>query len=87
MLAALAWWQWPARVETAAIVRGPAVEAVYATGTVEPTVMIPLAPRSGGRLTAIQVAEGALGQDFEPRPSPKVCSWCDYRLICPASEA
>ena len=26
-------------------------------------------------------------QDFEPRPAPTICSWCDYRLICPASEA
>ena len=30
--------------------------------------------------------EGVIGQDFEPRPSPEVCSWCDYRLICPAAE-
>jgi DNA helicase-2/ATP-dependent DNA helicase PcrA len=37
--------------------------------------------------TVLQVGEGILGQDFEPRPSPKVCSWCDYRLICPAAEA
>jgi DNA helicase-2/ATP-dependent DNA helicase PcrA len=37
--------------------------------------------------TVLQVAEGALSQDFEPRPSPKVCSWCDYRLICPAAES
>ena len=37
--------------------------------------------------TMQQVGEGILGQDFEPRPSPTVCSWCDYRLICPASEA
>jgi len=36
--------------------------------------------------TVLQVGEGILGQDFEPRPSPKVCSWCDYRLICPAAE-
>jgi len=57
--AAVAWWQWPARVEVAPVTRGPAVEAVYATGTVEPTVMIPLAPRSGGRLAAVQVEEGA----------------------------
>ena len=35
----------------------------------------------------LEVGEGILGQDFEPRPSPTVCSWCDYRLICPASEA
>lgn len=57
--AAVAWWQWPARVEIAPVTRGPAVEAVYATGTVEPTVMVPLAPRSGGRLTSILVEEGA----------------------------
>jgi DNA helicase-2/ATP-dependent DNA helicase PcrA len=37
--------------------------------------------------TVIEVATGIGGQDFEPRPSFEVCSWCDYRLICPASEA
>jgi DNA helicase II / ATP-dependent DNA helicase PcrA len=37
--------------------------------------------------TVLQVGEGILSQDFEPRPSPAVCSWCDYRLICPAAEA
>jgi DNA helicase II / ATP-dependent DNA helicase PcrA len=37
--------------------------------------------------TVLQVGEGVLGQDFEPRPSPAVCSWCDYRLICPAAES
>jgi DNA helicase II / ATP-dependent DNA helicase PcrA len=37
--------------------------------------------------TVLQVGEGILGQDFEPRPSPAVCSWCDYRLICPAAES
>jgi len=37
--------------------------------------------------TVIEVAEGIKGQDFEPRPSYEICSWCDYRLICPASEA
>jgi DNA helicase-2/ATP-dependent DNA helicase PcrA len=36
--------------------------------------------------TVLQVGEGIIGQDFEPRPSPAVCSWCDYRLICPAAE-
>jgi DNA helicase II / ATP-dependent DNA helicase PcrA len=35
----------------------------------------------------LEVGEGILGQDFEPRPSPDICSWCDFRLICPASEA
>jgi DNA helicase-2/ATP-dependent DNA helicase PcrA len=37
--------------------------------------------------TVLEVAGGIEGQDFEPRPSPEICSWCDYRLICPASEA
>ncbi len=37
--------------------------------------------------TVLQVGEGVLGQDFEPRPSPTVCGWCDYRLICPAAES
>ncbi|WP_428422250.1 efflux RND transporter periplasmic adaptor subunit [Methylibium sp.] len=56
---AIVWWQWPARVETALPARGPAIEAVYATGTVEPTVMVPVAPRAGGRLLTIDAEEGA----------------------------
>jgi DNA helicase-2/ATP-dependent DNA helicase PcrA len=52
-------------------------------------VAAPIKPDDAERVerTVLQVAEGALGQDFEPRPSPKVCSWCDYRLICPAAES
>ena len=37
--------------------------------------------------TVLEVAGGIEEQDFEPRPSHEICSWCDYRLICPASEA
>jgi DNA helicase II / ATP-dependent DNA helicase PcrA len=37
--------------------------------------------------TVLDVAAGISDQDFEPRPSYEICSWCDYRLICPASEA
>ena len=37
--------------------------------------------------TVLEVAAGIGDQDFEPRPSHEICSWCDYRLICPASEA
>lgn len=54
----IVWWQWPVRVQTALPTRGPAIEAVYATGTVEPTVMVPVAPRVGGRLVAIDAEEG-----------------------------
>ena len=38
--------------------RGAAVEAVYATGTVESSVMLPIAPRMAGRLVELSVDEG-----------------------------
>ncbi len=46
-------------------------------------------PDDGERVerTVLEVAAGIEDQDFEPRPSHEICSWCDYRLICPASEA
>lgn len=52
-------------------------------------VMAPAKPDDAERVerTVLQVGEGILGQDFEPRPSPTVCSWCDFRLICPAAES
>jgi len=52
-------------------------------------VAAPTKPDDAERVerTVLGVGEGILSQDFEPRPSPKVCSWCDYRLICPAAEA
>jgi len=52
-------------------------------------ISVPSAPDDRERVerTVIDVAEGIKGQDFEPRPSYEICSWCDYRLICPASEA
>jgi len=51
-------------------------------------VAAPTKPDDAERVerTVLQVGEGILSQDFEPRPSPQVCSWCDYRLICPAAE-
>jgi DNA helicase-2/ATP-dependent DNA helicase PcrA len=52
-------------------------------------VAAPTKPDDAERVerTVITVGEGVLSQDFEPRPSPSVCSWCDYRLICPAAES
>lgn len=38
--------------------RGPAVQAVYATGTVEPEIMLPISPRFAARITALKVDEG-----------------------------
>jgi DNA helicase-2/ATP-dependent DNA helicase PcrA len=51
-------------------------------------VAVEAAPDDAERVerTVLQVGEGVMSQDFEPRPSPAVCSWCDYRLICPAAE-
>ncbi len=54
-----AWWQAaPVTVTLVTPTRGPAVEAIYATGTVEPTVMLPIAPRSGGKLVEVLTDEG-----------------------------
>ena len=52
-------------------------------------VPVPAQPDDAERVerTVLEVAGGIEGQDFEPRPAPEICSWCDYRLICPASEA
>jgi DNA helicase-2/ATP-dependent DNA helicase PcrA len=52
-------------------------------------VAAPTRPDDAERVerTVLSVGEGILGQDFEPRPSPTVCGWCDYRLICPAAES
>jgi DNA helicase-2/ATP-dependent DNA helicase PcrA len=36
--------------------------------------------------TVHEVAEGILGQGFEPTPSYAACSMCDYRIACPAAE-
>ncbi len=36
--------------------------------------------------TVFSVADGILGQGFEPTPSWSACSMCDYRIACPAAE-
>jgi len=57
--AALAWWRaGPLAVEVVTPRRGAAVEAIYATGTVEPTVMLPIAPRVAGRIVSLATDEG-----------------------------
>ena len=62
LLAAGGFWAWrlfgPVTVEVAQPTRGPAVRAIYATGTVEPTVMLPIAPRNAGRLVELNADEG-----------------------------
>lgn len=62
LLAAAAYLLWqlfrPPAVETAPPQRGPAVEAVYATGLVEPSLEIRIAPQAGGRLVELLAFEG-----------------------------
>ena len=36
--------------------------------------------------TVTEVADGILGQGFEPTPSFSACSICDFRIACPAAE-
>lgn len=52
------WALLPPAVAVVAPHRGPAVQAVYATGTVEPTVMVPIAPRGTARLVELKADEG-----------------------------
>ncbi len=46
------------RLDVVVPLRDSVVQAVYATGTVEPSVMFPIAPRSAGRLMALYADEG-----------------------------
>src|SRR5688572_14223379 len=38
------------------------------------------------KATVEGIADGILEQEFEPKPSYELCSFCDYRIICPAAE-
>jgi DNA helicase II / ATP-dependent DNA helicase PcrA len=38
------------------------------------------------RAAVSEIAAGILKQRFEPTPSPDICRFCDYRIICPAAE-
>ena len=60
-LALLGWQLWQARplpVQAVPALRGPAIEAVYATGTVEPVRWAAVAPALKGRLREILVDDG-----------------------------
>lgn len=55
------WWAWrlsAPQVELAAVKRGPAVEAIYATGTVEAERWARIAPVVAGRIAEIYAFEG-----------------------------
>jgi RND family efflux transporter MFP subunit len=59
--ATAALWAWlarPPRLETAPAILGPAVEAVYATGSVEPVHWARVGPALRGRVVAVLAEEG-----------------------------
>ena len=66
-----------------------AAHGIYWYVLADERIEVPPAPDDTERVerTVLEVAGGIEAQDFEPRPSFEICSWCDYRLICPASEA
>jgi RND family efflux transporter MFP subunit len=56
--AALFWWTLPPVVAIAVATRGPALEAVYATGTIEPVRWARVGPAIRGRVVRVLVEEG-----------------------------
>lgn len=48
----------PKQLDVISVIRGPAVKAVYATGTVESSEMLPIAPRVSARIKELLVDEG-----------------------------
>lgn len=62
-LAALGWgaWAWlrPVEVQVAPVLRGKAVDAAYATGSVEAAVRVEVRARVGGQIAALLAREGA----------------------------
>ena len=53
-----AWLHRPLSVTAAHPTRGPAVDAIYAAGSIEPTVVQPIASKITGRLVSLLVDEG-----------------------------
>ncbi len=62
LAAAAGWFGWqrlqPMPVALVAPTRGPAVDAIYATGLVEPSLEIRIAPRTAGRIVELLADEG-----------------------------
>jgi RND family efflux transporter MFP subunit len=52
------WRHHSIEVDAHVMQRGTAIQAVYATGTVEPSISVPIAPRVAGRLVELKVDEG-----------------------------
>src|SRR5215471_1566055 len=59
-VSAVCWFLSPPTIVVVHPRRGPAVQSVYATGTVEPTVMVPISARSAARLVELAADEGSV---------------------------
>jgi RND family efflux transporter MFP subunit len=57
-LAFLGFWFWPVTVSVSQPQRGLAIQAIYATGIVEPSVSLAIAPNLAGHLVEVNVEEG-----------------------------
>lgn len=64
IIAAVTAWRWFAPPEVVVVqpARGPAVEAIYATGLVESGLEIRIAPRAAGRILELRADEGDIVQ-------------------------
>ena len=58
LLTVAAWFLRPSPVAVISPTRGEAVDAVFATGSVEPVLQVPVAPRAGGRIVELKADEG-----------------------------
>lgn len=54
----LSFWFWPVAVSVSQAHRGLAIKAIYATGIVEPSVTLAIAPNLAGHLVEVNVEEG-----------------------------
>ena len=54
----VAFWFWPVAVSISHPQRGQAIKAIYATGIVEPSVTLAIAPNLAGHLVEVNVDEG-----------------------------
>lgn len=58
VLGIVAFWLWPVAVNISHPQRGQAIKAIYATGIVEPSVTLAIAPNLAGHLIEVNVDEG-----------------------------
>jgi RND family efflux transporter MFP subunit len=59
LIGTAAWWlTLPSLVQVVAPTKGEAVDAIYASGQVEPGVQLPIAPRNAGYVATVLVREG-----------------------------